>query len=388
MSETIFGIEARGGDGPARSGTLLTAHGAVPTPAFMPVGTRGAVRTLDPLEVEEAGASILLANTYHLYLRPGHALIRERGGLHRFMRWPRPILTDSGGFQVFSLAPLRKVRDEGVRFQSHIDGSFHELTPELAVRIQAALGTDIAMSLDVCPPYPFERRELESAVRRTTLWAERGKRALDEIGLEETPEGRRPLLFGIVQGGADEGLRRRSAEEIAGIGFPGYAAGGLSVGEPKEAFLAAVAFTAPLLPEEKPRYLMGVGFPEDILAAIASGFDLFDCVLPTRMARNGTMLTSRGRLVVKNAAYARDDRPPDPECDCPACRRFSRAYIRHLFSVGEILALRLATLHNLRFYFRLMESAREAIRAGAFNSWSAAFLETYRSDEGIENPRR
>jgi queuine tRNA-ribosyltransferase len=349
----------------------------------MPVGTRGAVRTLDPLEVEQAGASILLANTYHLYLRPGHELVRERGGLHAFMGWRRPILTDSGGYQVFSLSVLRKIRDEGVRFQSHLDGSPHDLTPELAVRIQAALGSDIAMSLDECAPYPCGRRELEASVRRTTLWAARGRRALEEIAPESTPEGRRPLLFGIVQGGVDEALRRRSAEEILSLDFPGYAAGGLSVGEPKEEFLRATAFTAPLLPEEKPRYLMGVGFPEDILAAVGSGFDLFDCVLPTRMARNGTLFTSRGRLVVKNAAYARDDRPPDPACDCSTCRRFGRAYLRHLFSVGEILALRLATLHNLRFYLGFMDGLRRAIREGSFGEWSGSFLAAYRSGEGL-----
>jgi len=370
-------------DGAARSGVLTTAHGSVPTPAFMPVGTRATVRTLDPKEVEEAGASILLANTYHLYLRPGHERVRDLGGLHHFMRWERPILTDSGGYQVFSLAELRTIRDEGVRFRSHIDGSAHELTPEKAIEVQASLGTDIAMSFDQCPPWPCEQPGLADAVRRTTLWARRGKEALEQIPLERTPDRRRPFLFGIVQGGVDESLRRRSAEEIAAIDFPGHAIGGLSVGEPKEAFLEALAFTAPMLPAEKPRYLMGVGFPEDILAGVADGVDLFDCVLPTRMARNGTMLTSRGRLVVKNGVYAGDESAPDPDCDCSTCRRFSRAYLRHLFSVGEVLALRLATLHNLRFYLRMMGEARLAIAEGRFAPWSGSFLERYRSDEGL-----
>ncbi|MFH1277974.1 MAG: tRNA guanosine(34) transglycosylase Tgt [Candidatus Eisenbacteria bacterium] len=382
MSERIYSLEKR--DGAARAGVIRTAHGDVPTPTFMPVGTRGTVKTLDPLEVEEVGAKILLSNTYHLYLRPGHELIRERGGLHRFMGWDRPILTDSGGYQVFSLADLRKVRDEGVRFQSHIDGSSHELTPEKAMQIQAALGPDIAMAFDQCPPWPCEPKELDDAVRRTTLWAARSRKAMDEVPLGRTPGGRHPLLFGIVQGGVDEARRRRSAGEIGSIDFPGLAIGGLSVGEPKEAFLEALAFTAPLLAGDRPRYLMGVGFPEDILAGIAEGIDLFDCVLPTRMARNGTMFTTRGRLVVKNGAYGSDDRPPDPECDCSTCRRFGRAYLRHLFSVGEILGLRLATLHNLRFYFRMMEEARDAILAGTFASWRNDFLEKYASREALD----
>lgn len=381
MAGSIYALEKS--DGAARAGVIATAHGDVPTPAFMPVGTRATVKTLDPREVEEVGAEILLANTYHLYLRPGHELILGRGGLHRFMGWSRPILTDSGGYQVFSLAELRDVRDEGVRFRSHIDGSRHDLTPELAMEIQAAFGTDIAMAFDQCPPYPCEPGPLAEAVRRTTLWAGRSRAAMDAVPLEKTPDRRHPLLFGIVQGGVDEALRRRSAAEIAEIGFDGHAIGGLSVGEPKELFLESLAFTAPLLPPEKPRYLMGVGFPEDILAGIGEGIDLFDCVLPTRMARNGTMITSRGRLVVKNGAYARDDRAPDPECDCSTCRRFGRAYIRHLFSVGEILGLRLATLHNLRFYFRLALEARAAILEGRFDAWRAPFLETYRSGEGI-----
>jgi len=381
LTQEVF--YCRGTDSRARTGRISTPHGDVPTPAFMPVGTRAAVRTLDPAEVEEAGGTILLANTYHLLLRPGHTLVRERGGLHRFMSWRRPILTDSGGFQVFSLSPLRRIEDEGVRFRSHLDGSLHHLTPEFAMEVQAGLGTDIAMSFDHCPSLPAAESEVEEAVRRTTLWAERGKRAMNGLSLEKTPEGRRPILFGIVQGGTSRRLRQRSAEEIVSIGFPGYAVGGLSVGEPKEELLETLDFTAPLLPEEKPRYLMGVGFPDDIVAAVEMGVDLFDCVLPTRIARNGTMLTSRGRLVVKNQSYARDDRPPDPDCDCPTCRRFTRAYIRHLFSVGEILGLRLATLHNLRFYFRLLEECREAIGAGSFAPWKRAFLASYTSGEGL-----
>ncbi len=380
-----FRIEAESGDGSdARAGLLHTAHGAVETPAFMPVGTRGAVRTLDPEEVERAGAKILLANTYHLYLRPGHERILRRGGLHRFMGWKKPILTDSGGFQVFSLSALTKMNDDGVRFRSHLDGSSHFLTPELAMEIQAALGTDIAMSFDHCAPWPCDDHRLAAAVEQTTIWARRGREAMERIAPEATPEGRTPLLFGIQQGGVDEEMRKRSTGGLVEIGFPGYAVGGLSVGEPKELFHEAVAFSAPLLPREKPRYLMGVGFPEDIVEAVGHGIDLFDCVLPTRIARNGTMVTSRGRLVVKNAAYADDDAPPDPDCDCSTCARFSRAYIRHLFSAGEILALRLASLHNLRFYFRMIDRMREAILAGRFASWRAAFLEAYRSREGLD----
>ena len=383
MGNSIFTLEASDPRGGARAGMIRTPHGTIPTPAFMPVGTRASVRTLDPEELERAGANIILSNTYHLYLRPGHKLVCARGGLHHFMSWNRPILTDSGGFQVFSLAELRKVREEGVEFRSHIDGSSHTFTPELAMEIQATLGTGIAMSFDQCPPLPCEPRELEASVRRTTLWAERGKRALEEFPLDQTPEGRLPILFGIVQGGVDEGMRRRSVEEILSVGFPGYAIGGLSVGEAKEDFLATLSFTAPLLPREKPRYLMGVGFPEDILAGVSAGIDMFDCVLPTRMARNGTMFTSRGRLVVKNAAYASDDRPPDPECGCPVCRRFTRAYIRHLFSVGEILGLRLASLHNLHFYFRFLREAREAVLANDYDSYQQCFLQKYKSRDGI-----
>lgn len=381
-----FTVESSDSLSAARAGLFVTRHGTVPTPAFMPVGTRGTVRTLDPLEVDEAGARILLANTYHLYLRPGHELIRERGGLHRFMGWKKPILTDSGGYQVFSLAGLRKISDEGVAFRSHIDGSAHFLTPELAMEIQASFGTDIAMSFDQCPPWPCEPHDLREAVARTSAWAARGKTAMAELPDDRTPEGAKPLLFGIQQGGVEEEMRRQSTEDLLNIGFPGYAIGGLSVGEPKELFIEALAFSAPLLPEAKPRYLMGVGFPEDILEGIGRGVDLFDCVLPTRIARNGTMLTSRGRLVSKNFAYARDDTPPDPDCDCSTCARFSRAYIRHLFVVGEILGMRLASLHNLRFYFRMMERARRAILEGDFTEWRSGFLEMYNSNEGLDRP--
>ncbi len=378
-----FRVEAADPSSAARAGFLATGHGTIPTPAFMPVGTRATVRTLDPSEIEEVGARILLANTYHLYLRPGHELIRERGGLHRFMGWKKPILTDSGGYQVFSLAKLRKISDEGVAFRSHIDGSSHFLTPELAMEIQASLGTDIAMSFDQCPPWPCEPRELEQAVTRTSLWAKRGKDAMARLPMEWTPLDTKPLLFGIQQGGMVEEMRRRSTEELREIDFPGYAVGGLSVGEPKEIFREALAFSAPLLPGDRPRYLMGVGFPEDILDGIGLGIDLFDCVLPTRIARNGTMLTSRGRLVSKNLAYARDDSPPDPDCDCSTCARFSRSYIRHLFVVGEILGMRLTSLHNLRFYFRMIDDARLAIQEGNFIPWRTDFLEKYQSGEGL-----
>ncbi|MCL5883971.1 MAG: tRNA guanosine(34) transglycosylase Tgt [Deltaproteobacteria bacterium] len=350
-----FRIEARDPGTSARTGILSTPHGEIRTPAFLPVGTHGSVKGVWPDQLRDMGYSCILANTYHLSLRPGHERIRRLGGLHRFTGWDGAVLTDSGGFQVFSLSALRKVTDEGVTFRSHRDGSLHVLTPELAVGIQEALGSDIRMVLDECVAYPAERRKVEEAVRRTTAWAGRCRAA------SRSADGG---LFGIVQGGIHPDLRKRSAEEICGLGFPGYAIGGVSVGEGKGLQREAVFATAPLLPGEAPRYLMGVGTPGDILFAVSQGIDLFDCVLPTRNARNGMMFTSAGPLSIKQARYADDPLPPDERCACPTCRRFSRAYLRHLYAQGEILSAMLMTVHNLHFYAAWMEGIRESISVG------------------------
>jgi len=343
-------------DGAARAGVLRTAHGDVPTPAFMPVGTKGSVKSLHPDEVREAGAHILLGNTYHLHFRPGEELIAELGGLHAFMGWDGPILTDSGGFQVFSLRDtLLAVDDGGVTFRSVYDGDAARFTPELAAGIQVRLGSDIAMCLDVCPPAGVAREELEQAVRLTSAWAARQR---------EAPRAPGQLVFGITQGGSDRELRARSVEEVARLGFDGYALGGLSVGEPRPEMVDAVEWAAPLLPADRPRYFMGIGDPDGILDVIARGIDMFDCVLPTRMGRTGTALTSHGRLNLKNARFARDPRPLDERCGCRACARFSRAYIRHLVNQQELLGLRLLSLHNLRFLADVTLGARAAIESG------------------------
>ena len=353
-------------DGAARAGVLRTAHGDVPTPAFMPVGTKGTVKSVDPDELRALGATIVLGNTYHLHFRPGDEVIAELGGLHSFMGWAGPILTDSGGFQVFSLRDtLLAVDDEGVTFRSVYDGRPARFTPALAAAIQRNLRSDVAMCLDICPPAAVPRGELEEAVRRTTLWAERQRD-------EERAPGQ--LLFGIAQGGADPDLRRRSLEEIAALDLDGNALGGLSVGEDREEMLDAVAWAAPLLPAAKPRYLMGIGDPEGILAAIERGIDMFDCVLPTRTARTGSALTWQGRLNLRNARFARDRRPLDEGCTCPACSRFSRAYLRHLVNQRELLGLRLLSLHNLRFVLELTAGARAAIERGELGSYTADAL--------------
>ncbi|HPV53933.1 MAG TPA: tRNA guanosine(34) transglycosylase Tgt [Syntrophales bacterium] len=351
-------------DSRARLGRMTTAHGEVRTPVFMPVGTQGTVKAMAPDRLEEAGAEIILGNTYHLYLRPGHDLIRGHGGLHRFMNWDRPILTDSGGFQIFSLGPLRKITEEGVRFQSHIDGSKHFLSPEKAVEIQQALGSDIMMCLDDCTPYPADRACTEKSMALTHRWAKRCRVA-------KTGEGQ--ALFGIVQGGLYRDLRRASVEALAEIGFDGYAIGGLSVGEPKALMLETLEATAPLLPAGRARYLMGVGTPEDIVEGVHHGIDLFDCVMPTRCARNGLLFTNHGKVVIKNARYRTDQAPLDETCDCYTCRNFSRAYLRHLFIAREILALLLNTIHNVRFYLALMERIRTAIAGGAFEDFRRSF---------------
>ncbi|MBE0467777.1 MAG: tRNA guanosine(34) transglycosylase Tgt [Candidatus Desulforudis sp.] len=351
----------------ARVGRLTTLLGAVETPVFMPVGTRGTVRTMTPEEVRDLGARIILSNTYHLYLRPGHELVREAGGLHRFMHWDGLILTDSGGFQVFSLAPLRKINDDGVEFRSHIDGSRHFFTPEKVVEIQRALGSDIAMVLDECAPYPCSYEEARAATDRTTGWAARAR----------SVEGNGQVLFGIIQGSVFRDLRERSTRALVELDFPGYGIGGLSVGEPKSLMYKALEWTIPLIPADRPRYLMGVGSPECLFEAVARGVDMFDCVLPTRMARHGAVFTRNGRLVVRNAGCARDFRPLEPGCGCYACRYFSRAYIHHLLKAGEVLGIRLTTIHNLHFLFDLVARIREAVREERFDHLRSEFLASY-----------
>ena len=360
-----FTVTAR--EGAARLGRMTTAQGAVDTPAFMAVGTAGAVKAVTPEELVACGAQIVLANTYHLYLRPGHETVRDLGGLHAFMHWDRSILTDSGGFQAFSMEALRRLDEEGVRFKSHLDGSLHLLTPESSMEIQAALGSDIAMVLDECPPLPSPREALLAAVDRTTRWAERSREAYVRAQGPGVP-------FGIVQGGGFQDLRARSAEALRALDFPGYAIGGVSVGEPPEAIAAVARTTAELLPEEKPRYLMGVGRPEDLVAAVAGGVDIFDCVMPTRNARNGTLFTSRGKVNIKREENRKDPGPLDPDCPCEACRHYSRAYLRHLYVAGEILAARLHTIHNLTFYLALMRRMREAIAQNRFAEFRERFL--------------
>jgi queuine tRNA-ribosyltransferase len=363
-SGSVFELVAQEGD--ARAGVLHTAHGDVPTPAFMPVGTKATVKTVDPDELKALGVSIVLGNTYHLHFRPGEELIAELGGLHAFMGWDGPILTDSGGFQVFSLRDtLLRADDDGVTFRSVYDGRPERFTPELAARIQELLGSDVAMCLDICPPAGVPRDELEQAVRRTTLWARRQR---------DLPRAPGQLRFAITQGGLDAELRRRSSEELASLDFDGYAIGGLSVGEERAPMFEAASHAAASLPGDRPRYFMGIGDPEGVIEVIARGVDMFDCVLPTRTARTGSALTWEGRLNLRNARFARDPGPLDPGCRCPACARFSRAYIRHLVNQQEILGLRLLSLHNLRFLIDLVEAARDAIGRGAFESWRADAL--------------
>jgi len=340
----------------------------------MPVGTQGTVKTLSPLELEEIGSQIILGNTYHLYLRPGQKLIKQAGGLHKFINWDRPILTDSGGYQVFSLAELRKIKEEGVRFQSHLDGSYHDFSPESVVETQRFLGSDIMMVLDECTPYPCPLNQAIESNEMTLRWA---KRALEAYHGSESFYGFDQELFGIVQGSTYEEVRRRSATALVEMDFPGYAIGGLSVGEPKSAMYDMTAVCTEILPQNKPRYLMGVGKPEDILEGIERGIDMFDCVMPTRNGRKGTVFTRNGVLVVKNATFKEDFRPIDAECECYACRNFTRAYIRHLFKAQEILGMRLASLHNLHFYLELVGMAREAILADQYGNWKKTFLDRY-----------
>jgi queuine tRNA-ribosyltransferase len=362
-------------DGTARRGVLQTPHGAIETPVFMPVGTQGAVKALTAQHLEEIGASIVLGNTYHLMLRPGDELIARRGGLHKFIGWHKPILTDSGGYQVFSLAERRKIDENGVEFRSHLDGTAYLLTPERAVDIQANLGADIAMVLDECPALPSTAEVIDKSLELTARWAARCRARLLER--KNGPDPFPQAQFGIVQGGTFQDLRRKSAELTVSIGFEGYAIGGLSVGESNETMYQVVEYTAPLLPANQPRYLMGVGTPLDIIEAVARGVDMFDCVLPTRNARNGQLLTSEGPLNIKNAQFAEDDGPADPACQCYTCRNFSRAYLRHLYMAGEMTGGTLNTLHNLSFYLDTMRRIREAIAFGRFEDFRQGFHQTF-----------
>jgi queuine tRNA-ribosyltransferase len=366
MSGFAFAVEAR--DGRARAGELTTPHGTVRTPAFMPVGTAGAVKAVLHRDLREIGAQILLANTYHLMLRPGDALVAGLGGLHGFTGWEGPFLTDSGGYQVFSLAALRRLDEQGVRFQSHIDGTTHLLSPERSIAIQQNLGADIVMAFDECPPGDAPREAVAEATARTTRWARRSREA------HTRPD---QWLFGIVQGGVHPDLRETSARELMAIGFPGYAIGGLSVGEPKPGRDRVLDELDPVLPAESPRYLMGVGTPQDLIDAVGRGVDMFDCVLPTRNARNGQLFTSRGRLSIRNARYRDDPRPPDPDCRCPTCTSASRAYLRHLHLANEMTAATLMSVHNLFFYLDMMGTMRQSIRLCRFESWRGETLRRF-----------
>ncbi len=361
----------------ARVGRIETDHGSLSTPAFLPVGTQGTIKSLTPEELIELGVEAILGNAYHLYLRPGHEVIGKLGGLHRFIHWDRPILTDSGGFQIFSLAKLRKISEEGVLFQSHIDGSLHFITPEKIIEIQKVLGSDMAMVLDECIPYPSSYEYAKASIGLTLRWAEK---------CFEASERNHSSLFGIVQGGVYRELREECAKRLTQIDFQGYAIGGLSVGEPKSLRQEVLKWTVPLLPENKPRYLMGVGTPEDILQATLLGIDLFDCVLPTRNARNGVLYTSSGKISIKQARYAEDPLPPEESCGCYTCRYYSRAYLRHLYLSNEILSSRLNTIHNIYYYMSLMKGIREAIEEGRLYEFYQNYMDTLsREDHGVEN---
>ncbi|MFD1955396.1 tRNA guanosine(34) transglycosylase Tgt [Paenibacillus thailandensis] len=353
----------------ARLGRVHTPHGVIETPTFMPVGTLATVKTMSPEELKAMNAQIILSNTYHLFLRPGHELIKKAGGLHKFMNWDRPILTDSGGFQVFSLSEMRKISEEGVEFRSHLNGDKLFLSPEKVMEIENALGPDIMMAFDECPPYPADHAYAKQSLERTTRWAERC--------LKSHARPHDQALFAIVQGGMYEDLRRQSAADLTSMDFPGYAIGGLSVGEPKHLMYEVLDYTVPLLPSTKPRYLMGVGSPDALVEGSIRGIDMFDCVLPTRIARNGTTMTSQGRLVVRNAAYAEDFGPLDPECSCYTCQNYSRAYIRHLIKADETFGIRLTTYHNLHFLIQLMKNVREAIMEDRLLDFRDEFFEKY-----------
>jgi queuine tRNA-ribosyltransferase len=368
--QKTFELLAQDRESKARRGRLVTVRGAIETPAFMPIGTQGSVKAVSPRELRELNAQIILGNTYHLFVRPGLEVIKHFDGLHKFMNWDGPILTDSGGYQIFSLAKLRKITEDGVHFQNHLDGTPAFISPEIAMEIQAALGSDIAMVLDECPPWPCERDYAARSAEMTTRWAARCKRAPRKDG---------QLLFGIVQGATFEDLRKESAQAIVDLDFDGYAIGGVSVGEPEEEMIRAVESSQPLLPKDKPRYAMGLGTPPQLLEMITRGIDMFDCVLPTRLARNGTAFASTGTLNLKNAEFAKDKRPIEEGCNCPTCDEFGRGYIRHLVKAEEILGLRLITLHNLHFYLDLMRQARAKIDNGTFDKFRNDFVNNYKT---------
>jgi queuine tRNA-ribosyltransferase len=383
----------------ARRGCLVTMHGNIETPAFMPVGTQGSVKAVSPRELRELNAQIILGNTYHLFVRPGLEVIKHFGGLHNFMSWDGPILTDSGGYQIFSLVKLRKITEHGVEFQNHIDGTRAFISPEIAMEIQTALGSDIAMVLDECVPYPCEYDYAAKSAELTSRWAKRCRLWKEENAQRPTPNAQRPteesaisnqqsaidrhLLFGIVQGGTFEVLRKQSAQQIVDLSFDGYAVGGVSVGEPEEEMMRAVESTEPFLPVDRPRYAMGLGTPPQLLELVTRGMDMFDCVLPTRLARNGTAFTANGTVNLKNAEFARDKSSIGENCACPACREFTRGYIRHLIKAEEILGLRLITLHNLHFYLNLMSRARREIECGTFNEFRKRFVARYKTRDAV-----
>jgi queuine tRNA-ribosyltransferase len=394
--QKVFELLATDQHSKARRGRVRTAHGVIDTPAFMPIGTQGSVKGVSPRELRELDAQIILGNTYHLFVRPGLDVIKHFGGLHKFMNWDGPILTDSGGYQIFSLAKLRKITEDGVEFQNHIDGARAFISPEIAMEIQFALGGDIAMTLDECVPYPCEYDYAAQSAEMTARWAKRCKEWKKENAQRSTSNTQRPteettvsqlstinsqLLFGIVQGATFEDLRKQSAQAIVDIDFDGYAIGGVSVGEPEDEMMQAVESAEPFLPVAKPRYAMGLGTPPQLLEMIARGMDMFDCVLPTRLARNGTAFSATGTLNLKNAEFTWDKRPVEESCTCPACREFSRGYIRHLIKAEEILGLRLITLHNLHFYLNLMNRARAEIERGTFDQFRKAFVAEYKTRE-------
>lgn len=380
MHHLEFQVFEKDGGSAARRGLIRTAHGEVETPVFMPVGTQGTVKALTQEMLESLDARIILGNTYHLFLRPGTETIFQLGGLHRFISWPRALLTDSGGYQVFSLGDLRRIREEGVEFRSHLDGSRHFISPEVSMQIQHTLGSDIVMSFDECTPWPATHRQALDSLELTTRWAIRSRAEFDRLRETAASTALAPSLFGIVQGSIYPDLRLRSLEQLLSIGFEGYAIGGLSVGEEKAAMYDTVEQIAPHLPATHPRYLMGVGTPADLVECVARGVDMFDCVMPTRNARNGQVFTAQGRLNIRNSCYARDEQPLDPSCKCQVCQRYSRAYLRHLYRAGEILASTLCSYHNIAFYLDTMQRIRQSIALGEFAAFRLSFLECYQGE--------